>query len=300
MIKEQILAGAKPIGSQPTRDRGLFKMLGDALKERAPVRLHANAPSHLAQVIETSPDFVITVDEAGHLLYCNPTTRRTLGLGRGDLSRIHLSELYPAWACTHILGEGIFSAILDGVWSGETALLTRGGREIPVSQVIIAPLAADGRCEFLSIIARDISESKEAEKARQEIATFYRRIVEAANIGIWIIDPENRTRFVNPRMAKLLNCPADEIVGKPIASFMDQEELALAQARREAMRRDDMESQDYKLRRSDGAELWVRLSTSSLFDEQEQFLGTLALVAESTGFKRVSESVGRFAIGALA
>jgi len=299
MIKEQLLVGAKPTSSPLVRDRGLFKMLGDAWKEHSPVRLHADSPNHLAQVIETSPDFVFTIDEAGHLLYCNPTTRRTLGLGRGDLSKIHLSELYPARARTHILGEAIFSAILDGAWSGETTLLTRGGREIPVSQVIVAPLASDGRCEFLSVIARDISESKETEKARQEIATFYRRIVEAANIGIWIIDSENRTRFVNPRMEKLLNCPADEIVGKPIASFMDREELALAQARREAMRRDDAESQDYKLRRSDGAELWVRLSTSSLFDEQAQFLGTLALVAESTGFERVAESAGRFAIGVL-
>lgn len=287
MIKEQILVvDHKGISSQPTRDRGLLRMIGDALKERPSARHPADEWSHLVEIIEATTDFVFTADEQGHLLYCNRTSRRILGIGEADVSKTHLADLYPVQARPHILGEGIFSAILDGVWSGETALVTRAGRELPVSQVIVAPLATEGRREFLSIIARDISEQKQAEMALVESERFYRRMVEAANLGIWIIDSENRTRFVNARMAKLLNCKADEIVGKPIASFMDEEGFALAEAQREAIRRGVEESQDYKLRRQDGAEVWVRLSTSPLFDEQEQFLGTLALVTECTELKR--------------
>jgi PAS domain S-box-containing protein len=291
MIKEQILGvDHKGISSQPTRDRGLLKMIGDALKERPAARRPADVQSHLTEIIEATTDFVFTADEAGHLLYCNPTAQRILGLGWEEVSKVHLADLYPAQARNHILGEGIFSAILDGVWSGETTLVTRAGREIPVSQVIVAPLATDGRCEFLSVIARDVSEKKQAEVALQESEHFYRRMVEAANLGIWIIDSDNRTSFVNPKMAKLLRCSAEEIVDKPITSFMDAEGIALAEAQREAIRRGVEESQDYKLRRQDGAELWVRLATSPLFDEQEQFIGTLALVTECAGLKRRIES----------
>jgi PAS domain S-box-containing protein len=291
MIKEQVLVvDHKGISSQPTRDRGFLRMIGDALKERPSARRPADVQSHLMEIIEATTDFVFTADEEGHLLYCNPTTQKILGIGEGDISKVHLADLYPAQARTHILGEGIFSAILDGVWSGETALVTRAGREIPVSQVIVAPLATDERCEFLSLIARDISQKKQAEMALQESERFYRSLVEAANLGIWIIDSENRTRFVNPKMAKVLGCTADEIIGKPIVSFMDAEGIALAEAQREAIRRGVEESQDYKLRRQDGAELWVRLSTSPLFDEQEQFIGTLAMVTECAGLKRRIES----------
>lgn len=287
MIKEQMLVtNPDRISSRPIRDRGRLSMIAHALRERPLARHRIDPSSHLVELIEATTDFVFTANEEGHLLYCNPTTQRILGIGGEDISKVHLADLYPAQARTHILGEGIFSAILDGVWSDETALVTRAGREIPVSQVIVAPLATDGRCEFLSVIARDISEKRQAEMALRESERFYRRMVEAANIGIWIIDPHNRTRFVNPRMAKLLNCKADEIVGKPIASFMDAEGIALAEAQREAIRRGVEESQDYKLRRQDGAELWVRLSTSPLFDEQEEFLGTLALVTECTELKR--------------
>ena len=245
-------------------------MIGDALKERPAARRPADVESHLMEIIEATTDFVFTADEAGHLLYCNPATQRILGIDGDEISEVHLADLYPAPAQTHILGEGIFSAILDGVWSGETTLVTRAGREIPVSQVIVAPLATDGRGEFLSVIARDISEKKQAEIALEERERSYRRMVEAANLGIWIIDSGNRTSFGNPKMAKLLRCSAEEIVGKPIVSFMDAEGIALAEAQREAIRRGVEESHDYKLRRRDGAELWVRLSTSPLFDEQEQ------------------------------
>ncbi|HEX7588385.1 MAG TPA: PAS domain S-box protein [Anaerolineae bacterium] len=290
MIKEQILvADHKKVGSQLFGERGLFQTIGDVLKER-PLARH-RTDSYLAQVIEATPDFVFTADEAGHLLYCNRSARCTLGISEEDVLNVHLTDIYPEHARTRVLGEGVFTAILDGVWSGETSLLTVTGREVPVSLVMVAPLASDGRSEFLSIIARDISVSQKAHIVLLENERFYRRMVHSANMGIWIIDSNNRTSFVNPKMAKLLGCVADEIVGKPIVSFMDAEGIALAEAQRDAILNGVDESKDYKLIRKDGAELWVRLCTSPLFDEEEQFLGTLVFVTECTSFKRRIEHV---------
>ena len=290
MIKEQILvADQKKGSSQFFKDRGLFQTIGDVLRER-PLARH-RTDSYLAQIIEATPDFVFTADEEGHLLYCNRAARWTLGISEEDVPNIHLTDIYPEPARTLVLGEGIFTAILDGVWSGETTILTQTGQEIPVSLVMVAPLASDGHSEFLSLIARDISVSKKAQIALLENERFYSRMVQTANMGIWIIDSRNRTSFVNPKMAKLLGCEADEIVGKPIVSFMDQEGIALAEAQRDAILKGVDESQDYKLLRKDGSELWVRLCTSPLFDEEEQFLGTLAFVTECTSFKRRIEHV---------
>lgn len=148
-------------------------------------------------------------------------------------------------------------------------------------------------CEYLSIIARDISEMKRAELALQESERFHRSIVDAADIGIWIIDSENRTRFVNSKMTKLLSCKAEQIIGEPIVSFMDAEGVALAKAQQEALRNGVEALRDFKLCRKDGAELWVRLATSPLFDEHDQFLGTLALVTESTTLRQPVGQIGQ-------
>src|SRR5581483_8102089 len=61
----------------------------------------------------------------------------------------------------------------DGVWQGESAMLDAGGREVPVSQVVIAH-RAEGSCSirFYSTIARDISEREAYEARIQHLAHY--------------------------------------------------------------------------------------------------------------------------------
>jgi signal transduction histidine kinase/DNA-binding response OmpR family regulator len=94
-----------------------------------------------------------------------------------DIRGFPIIEGYPQWARASILNEAIPRAIRDGSWSGETAFLSRDGREIPVSQVHIAHKAPNGTVEFLSTIARDISERKRIETELQQA----KEAAEAAN-----------------------------------------------------------------------------------------------------------------------
>ncbi|MEK6814630.1 MAG: ATP-binding protein [Nitrospirota bacterium] len=122
------------------------------------------ARARLTAILEATTDFVATADAEGLVLYYNAAARRMLGIGGDeDIRAIRIPDTHPAWANKVVLGEGLPTAIRDGVWSGETALLSRDGREIPVSQVIIAHKAPDGSVEFLSTIARDITERKNLE-----------------------------------------------------------------------------------------------------------------------------------------
>ena len=121
--------------------------------------------ARLVAIIEATPDLVATSDPDRQMRYCNPAGLRMLGYEAGqELSAVRILETHPPWAAELVLKTGIPSAIRDGVWSGETAFLTPGGREVPVIQVILAHKAADGSVEFLSTIARDITERKRAEQ----------------------------------------------------------------------------------------------------------------------------------------
>jgi PAS domain S-box-containing protein len=116
---------------------------------------------------------------------------------------------------------------------------------------------------------------KQAEESLREREQFYRRIAEAARVGIWVIDTENQTTFVNPQMASMLGYGENEMLGMPAASFMRCNRIAFSQL-------DLDDSHELLLRRKDGAELWVRLSPSALYNEQDQNAGTLAVVTEIT------------------
>ncbi len=224
---------------------------------------------HLLRLAETTPDFVATADVEGHVLYLNPAARRMLGLAPdAPVTLLHLADLHPVWASVLVLGAGIEMALLDGAWRGEAALVTCAREEIPVSEVIIASPGSAGGPVLLTLVARDISELKQTETALRASEQFYRRMVETANVGIWIIDAENRVTFVNPPLAKCLGYHPEEMTGQPLETFLDSPSALCNVQERCALR----------LRRKDGGRVWIALSTSPLFDADERYAGVLGIV----------------------
>jgi two-component sensor histidine kinase len=58
-------------------------------------------------------------------------------------------------------------AVRYGSWSGESMLLARDGREVPVSQVIVAHKDAHGDVAYYSTICRDITQQKRTAERQQ-------------------------------------------------------------------------------------------------------------------------------------
>lgn len=129
--------------------------------------------ARLAAILEQTPDFVGTATPDGRVLYCNRSARRLLGIGENeDVSNLRIADGHPEWASKIVLEEGIPTAMREGTWEGETALLSRDGRETPVSQVILAHSGADGKIEYLSTIVRDISGRIEAARRIEQLAYY--------------------------------------------------------------------------------------------------------------------------------
>jgi PAS domain S-box-containing protein len=118
----------------------------------------------LTAILEATPDLVGTFDIEGRLLYLNRAGQRLLGWDEAKLAQAALVDVHPEWASALLLSEGIPTAIREGTWSGETAVVCKRGKELPTSQVIIAHRPRGGAVEFLSTIARDIEDRKQAEE----------------------------------------------------------------------------------------------------------------------------------------
>jgi PAS domain S-box-containing protein len=124
----------------------------------------ANISAQLEAIVESTSDFVCIGDPEGRLLYINEAGLELIGVDEiRQPSTMTMLDCHPEWAVRIISNEGIPTALRRGVWSGETALLGAGGREIPVSQVIVAHSDSRGGVECLSTIARDITDRKRAE-----------------------------------------------------------------------------------------------------------------------------------------
>ncbi|HEY8370269.1 MAG TPA: response regulator [Thermodesulfobacteriota bacterium] len=131
------------------------------------------ARERLAAVLEATPDPVTIADATGRRVYMNQAGRRLLGLGdTADISHTTLADNRPAWARTLVLEEAVPSAIRDGAWRGEAALLTPDGEEVPVSQVIVAHRGTDGAVAFLSTIEHDLRDQRQLEAELREATKF--------------------------------------------------------------------------------------------------------------------------------
>jgi len=125
--------------------------------------------ARLVDIIEATSDLVSVADRDERVCYMNQAGRRLVGYGANeDLSQTKIADYHPAWAYQIVSEQAIPSALRDGVWMGDTAMRTREGHEIPISQVIIAHEDRLGGNKLISTIARDISERRKAEEAQQE------------------------------------------------------------------------------------------------------------------------------------
>ena len=168
--------------------------------------------ARLVRILETTTDFVGMSSASGLVLFINAAGREMLGLGPDEPLHGHHWEIHPAWA-QEIVKEAIPVATGDGSWGGETALLTREGREIPVSQVILAHPDAEGKIEFFSTIMRDLSEQKRAEVARIEWANRYDAAIRAS--GQVLFDWNSRTNEITYAgdLERMLGYTAAEMSG---------------------------------------------------------------------------------------
>jgi PAS domain S-box-containing protein len=139
------------------------KALRHQISER---KLAQAASARLTAILEATPDFVGTFDPVGGVLYLNSSARRMIGATEDDsVASRKFSDFHPGWASRIISTEGIPGALHAGSWVGETAVRHNDGREIHVSQVIIAHRNATSGLEYFSTIMRDITDRRAAEEA---------------------------------------------------------------------------------------------------------------------------------------
>ncbi len=110
----------------------------------------------------------------------------------------------------------------------------------------------------------------------------FRQIVTACLEGVWVIDAEARTTFVNERMASMFGYSADEMLGRTMYDFMSPDLRGVAEANMARRQRGVAEQHEFRFRHKDGSDVWTILSTSPLRDAAGHVHGALAMATDVT------------------
>ncbi len=146
----------------------------------------------------------------------------------------------------------------------------------------------NGRTVGRVLSFRDITARVRAEAALKKSEANYRRLVETANEGIWAVDREIRTIYVNQLMADMLGYSQEDMWGRPVTEFMFPEDLADHQEKIDQRVRGKYEQ---RLRRRDGSELWTIVSVRALKGESGEFQGSFAMLTDISDRKRAEEEL---------
>ena len=124
------------------------------------------AQARLTAILEATPDIVISASPNGNAFYMNHAARQIFGLADDkDISDLKTFDFHPNWARETLAREGLPTALEEGSWAGETAIVNSERQEVHVSQVLIAHRTLEGDLEFFSTVMRDMTERREAEEA---------------------------------------------------------------------------------------------------------------------------------------
>lgn len=159
----------------------------------------------------------------------------------------------------------------------ELLMEAQDGRRIPV--LVNAAPVRDNQGKIVAAINTwlDISERKRAELALRKSEARYRRLIENANEGIWTIDADHLTDFINRRGAEILGYTVEEMLGKSAIDFVFPEDVAYGSQQLADRKQGIAAVHEMRMRHKAGQEIWVSSSATPIYGEQGEYLGALAM-----------------------
>ncbi len=146
----------------------------------------------------------------------------------------------------------------------------------------------------------DITERRVLEQQLRETQENYRQLLETSFEGVWRVDEETRTEFINERGAAMLGYTPAEMMGHPSLDFLYPDQSPQAQESYEKRKQGVSDYSEWHMRCKDGSECWMLTSSVPLYRADGAFHGALAMFTDVTARhlaeKALRESEERFRI----
>ena len=259
----------------------------------------------LADIIDFLPDPTFVVDGAGAVVFWNRAMETLTGVAAEDmLGKADFAYGLPFYGyATPLLIDYARGAVKRPDARYAVAQLTE---DAVIAEVTVAALPGGPRHVWAKAVAlrdgsgritggieaiRDVTDRHFADMALRESEEKFRRIVETAGEGVWVLDAAWRTTFVNRRLADMLGYAPGEMLGIAFDDFVSRESTQAARRQMDGLHRDASEVQELRLRRKSREEIWTLVSTSPLYDATGKAQGAIAMVTDISERKKTEAAL---------
>jgi PAS domain S-box-containing protein len=143
----------------------------------------------------------------------------------------------------------------------------------------------------VAIFAQDITERKRAEETVRESQERLSTILKTTNQGFWLVDNNTITLDINDAMCEILDRTKEEIIGRKIYDFLDEENRAVVRKQEGVRSESERSLYEISLTRSDGKRVPCLVNASPLLDGDGDKIGSFGMFTDITERKVAEEAI---------
>ncbi|MHB8659199.1 MAG: PAS domain S-box protein [Solirubrobacteraceae bacterium] len=247
----------------------------------------------LATVVESTSDAVITIDGDMTITSFNAGAERVYGHRAADVVGDSVLELNPPGPGREI-ARGLVTRLLAGEELREHSVPCprKDGTQIYLD-LSSSPLRDEfGKVVGAANILRDVTEQRLLELGLAESEQRFRRIFEAAPIGVGLVSPEGSWLRVNRALCEIVGYSEQELLELSFQEITHPDDLeADLEYVREMLAGEIRTYQmDKRYLHKDGQVVWIKLSASLVRDEQGEPLHFVAQIQDIGAQKRADRA----------
>jgi PAS domain S-box-containing protein len=264
----------------------LFVVHARPLEATKTPAVEADEQLEFATVVREAIDQIFIIDAfTGRFMYANERALQETGYTLNELTSMTMLDIEVGSDFGSMV-EGI-APLRDGKIDSltfQTEYRSKEGNRFPVEHRV--QLLESHDPPVYVIRARS-----DAGAGGEAPAELYRRMVEDADEGIWVVDSEQRTTFANRAIATMLGHTREEMIGRSVFDFMDDEGKTVAAANFKNRRLGVHQQLEFKYVRKDGGEIWAIIAAHPMFNVQGGYTGSYAIVTNITERKRQEQAL---------
>ncbi|MGD8546320.1 MAG: PAS domain S-box protein, partial [Candidatus Bathyarchaeota archaeon] len=271
------------IHAYPTRD-GISIYAKDITQKNKAETLYKN-------VVELSPESILTVDTRGVITSCNTSATKLLGHAKDELVGKHFSKLGVIRVKDLPKYLKLFSEVLRGKITKpiELTFYRKDGRPI-LCEVRVGLLKENGKIIGIQTVSRDITEQKRIEHRILESQQKFKGLFQDNPEAAVFVDSKFQIMDINPRFKELFGYSLKEVIGKRLLEVIIPEEKQEEGRMLDEKAKKSHVYYDTIRKRKDGTLVSVALSAAPITVEG-QTIGYMGLYKEITDQKRVEKEL---------
>lgn len=285
----------------------VIRMVGshtDITEKREAEEALRDSEAKFRAFLESASEAIIVTNPKGEIVVFNAKAEELFGYNRTEVLGQTVEVLIPErYRHHHTNHRADYQAHPSQRQMSKTKNLSaqrKDGSEFPIEAGLSSIETKNGK--FVMTFLLDITERRQSEEEIKrlneslerravESETRYQQIVELAEEGIWVIDAQSQTTYVNHAMTRILGYTESEMLEHPISEFIDEWEEIQVNSDLTPANLSWVDKKELKLKTKNGTPIWTYMSTSPVLDENGNLLWSCSLVYDITNRKQAEEQL---------